>query len=74
MSETRPISRADSGRLGRLLLAQLPQPLPKPRGVATQDLHGYLYSRPAWGYLASTALGAATSEVNAKKEAREDEW
>jgi len=52
----------------------LPQPLPKPRGVATQDLHGYLYSRPAWGYLASTALGAATSEVNAKKGAREDEW
>ena len=65
MSETRPISRADSGRLGRLLLAQLPQPLPKPHGVATQDLHGYL---------ASTALGAATSEVNAKKEAREEEW
>jgi hypothetical protein len=51
-------------RLGRAP-TELPQPLPDPRGQATRDLHEHL---------ASAALGAVASEVNAEREARETQW
>jgi hypothetical protein len=47
------------------LLAESPQPLPDPRGHASRDLHQHL---------ASAALGAVASEVNAEREARETPW
>ena len=52
-------------RFGRPPLAKLTQPLPDPRGQASRDLHRYL---------ASAALGAVASEVNAEREARETQW
>ena len=41
------------------------QPFPDPGGQATRDLHEHL---------ASTALGAVASEVNAEREARGTSW
>ena len=46
------------GRFGRFLPTQLPRQVPKPRGIATDDLHGHL---------GSTALGAATSKSCEKR-------